>query len=280
MKLPRRLPAQFTGLKFRYTTQPSWILGMGITVMLRKLRSLTLIPLLFSGPVNAAVLYDNGPSNHDINAVSTSYGNIVTNTFFISRESEIGHIEFTTWNYLDTRLSHISWSISISNPIYIPTYIAEGLSSPTSTFLQKNSPVYSIYSNIIDIDDLRLPHGEYFLQLKYSTIHPLNGDTFPVFWDISNGPSRAWINQSSLVNYYAPGSGSEDFRILGQSVPEPANWAMLIVGFGIVGSALRLARRQPSSSAAQSNASRAGSLQERCGALQPAGYGDILTHFA
>lgn len=82
---------------------------------------------------------------------------------------------------------------------------------------------------------------------------------FPVYarWDYQAGPVMA--NQHILAPTYNPGDGylqfsrtsagtvrigiDGDFRLETVAVPEPATWAMLIAGFGMIGGTLR--RRKP-----------------------------------
>ena len=46
------------------------------------------------------------------------------------------------------------------------------------------------------------------------------------------------------VAYHFMGGDSFTLAAVGNAVPEPATWAMLILGFGVVGGALRSARRK------------------------------------
>ena len=48
---------------------------------------------------------------------------------------------------------------------------------------------------------------------------------------------------------FVPGNGTFTPSLAG-AVPEPANWALMIVGFGAVGAAMRGARRKPAATLA------------------------------
>jgi hypothetical protein len=54
----------------------------------------------------------------------------------------------------------------------------------------------------------------------------------PAFWDENDGPSSATGSAVSDI-------GSQSFQILGPpGVPEPAAWALMLVGFAGLGAAL------------------------------------------
>ncbi|MES3026358.1 MAG: PEPxxWA-CTERM sorting domain-containing protein [Pseudomonadota bacterium] len=57
-------------------------------------------------------------------------------------------------------------------------------------------------------------------------------------------------HQSDPATYgYSP-VGLSEVRFEGSAVPEPATWAMMIIGFGAAGSMIRTARHQNAFSAA------------------------------
>ena len=53
---------------------------------------------------------------------------------------------------------------------------------------------------------------------------------------------------SQLLSFFATGSGAPPYALLADvsisAVPEPATWAMMIIGFGVVGGAMRAAKRR------------------------------------
>ncbi len=96
-----------------------------------------------------------------------------------------------------------------------------------------------------------------------STVYPyfyLNGATVQDAPEMTNGADTGlseWTRQSltftagsssELLTFFASGTGAPPFALLADvsisAVPEPATWAMMILGFGAVGGAMRAARRR------------------------------------
>ena len=69
----------------------------------------------------------------------------------------------------------------------------------------------------------------------------------PTIFNFGNGGSFSM--SLSQTTFGTPGSAnvSATFELLANAVPEPSTWAMLILGFGVVGGAMRNARRQRTS---------------------------------
>ena len=84
---------------------------------------------------------------------------------------------------------------------------------------------------------MNLGPGTYYLVLQNAVTASGN----PIYWDENNGPSTASDSGIGDLNGFdRPGTNSEAFQILGTTgVPEPATWATTILGFGLLGSALR-----------------------------------------
>ncbi|WP_207790719.1 PEPxxWA-CTERM sorting domain-containing protein [Thermaurantiacus tibetensis] len=61
-------------------------------------------------------------------------------------------------------------------------------------------------------------------------------------------PGTSFAGNTLLINDWQASSPGDNIRVITAAVPEPATWAMLITGFGMVGFALR--RRQRALSAA------------------------------
>jgi hypothetical protein len=77
----------------------------------------------------------------------------------------------------------------------------------------------------------------------------LNGMAFdikqtadPEYWFLKNLPTLSGT-QTLTINGTSGAAGSYGGTIAFGAVPEPATWAMMILGFGMVGAGLRMARR-------------------------------------
>ena len=79
--------------------------------------------------------------------------------------------------------------------------------------------------------------GTHFLTLDYGS-----GGGTSLYWDVSNGPSQAFVNEVDAQTGFQ--SNSNSFRIFGttndSTAPEPASTAMLLSGLALVAG---LARR-------------------------------------
>ena len=67
--------------------------------------------------------------------------------------------------------------------------------------------------------------------------------TIPYLWALQPGNGGNGGSASSI--YFTAGIGDEAHGLLGElaAVPEPANWAMMLIGFGVIGNALRRHKR-------------------------------------
>jgi len=56
--------------------------------------------------------------------------------------------------------------------------------------------------------------------------------------------TAADAGQQLYVVLFSGNSGQADFDDVSVSVPEPATWAMMLLGVGMIGAGLRMARRK------------------------------------
>jgi hypothetical protein len=181
--------------------------------------------------VSASILYDNGPSTYDVNAWNIDQGFAVADSFVLSSAATVNGLDFTTWTF-GVNLTGVDWGIYDADPFSGGTLLAGGTASPTTTFLFTNGFGYDISDQLLALTPTALTAGTYWIELSNATP---GGES--IFWDESDGPSAAEQTGTGPT-------GSHDFRILGTTgaVPEPANWAMMIAGFGLIGGALRSRR--------------------------------------
>ena len=181
-----------------------------------------------SASAGTTVLYDNGPVNLNDNAEAIDSGFEAANSFTLSKASVVTGMTFAVY---------------LSNPNYSLTSVDWGIS--TSPFADDGTAILPVetYNPILGtaslaIGPVRLAAGTYWITLSNAT--QAAGNAGPIFWYESGGPSSAVEAYDGTVLGYpeAPGA-SDSFQILGTAVPEPATWAMLILGLGMVGFAAR-----------------------------------------
>jgi len=103
--------------------------------------------------------------------------------------------------------------------------------------IARNNPADTYFASFSLPDVVEGP-GTHFLTLYGSNY---------LFWDVSNGPSVAWIDGSSAQSLYDDGmTHSNSFQILGDgpapsATPEPASTALFLSGLALVAG---LARRK------------------------------------
>ena len=173
----------------------------------------------------------------------------IANSFTANPGSVATSIDFLTWVYYqDGEPTSVDWAISNGDPFTGGTTFAHGTAATPSTFLHYvDFGIYNLFDTVISIGSVALNGGDYWLTL---TNGHTTGDTQPLAWDLNGGPSLAFQSVPG-----APGpirTDSNAFEILGTvgavspvaaSVPEPAAWALMLLGFGGLGAALRARRR-------------------------------------
>jgi hypothetical protein len=200
---------------------------------------------LLAGSAQADVLYSNGSSAYDFSAWTLGIGYSVSNSFTLASVSSIDLFTFDTWNKpIDSIVHTVNWSIS-STPFGAAISGEDNaLLSIVATLQFDNGLGYKTERNVVEITPFALAAGTYWLNLG----NAVTNDGQPAFWDINNGPSSAWhstlgdLTNGGCESYFGiDATCSSTFSIQGTArpVPEPASWAMMIAGFGMVGFAMR-----------------------------------------
>jgi hypothetical protein len=173
---------------------------------------------------SAAVLYDNGPVNGTVDAWTINAGFSVEDSFTLSSAATVTGVTFASWAFPGDKISSVDWAILPASG-----FTGGTTASVTSSYQYTNDWGYDIASNTFSTGKVTLAAGTYYLELQKAVA--TNGDA--VYWDQNNGASTANENAVGPI-------GSQSFQILGTSaVPEPATWAMMLVGFGGLGAAIR-----------------------------------------
>ena len=200
--------------------------------------ALSLAAIALSQPASAAVLYDNGPLNGTIGGFSLVSG-AVSDSFTLTSASTVTGVDFAVLIEADDPISTVDWAITSTQNSY-PAGVAATVTNGPTTFTGTG---FVIGTDSFSTGAVTLAAGTYYLVLSDAVVSPLGGN---VFWDDNNGPSYASdSNLGDLAGAKVPGTNSETFQILGATVaavPEPATWAMMLVGLFGLGAVLRTRR--------------------------------------
>jgi hypothetical protein len=112
---------------------------------------------------------------------------------------------------------------------------------------------FTFGSVTFDETDIATPIGNVILRISQNgpmtllTFGGSNGGPFGGSLDFVDGTNQLSFQPSFGVLYFMNGGGNEFFGTFaaqptGATVPEPASWAMLIAGFGLVGAVARRRR--------------------------------------
>jgi hypothetical protein len=189
---------------------------------------------LVSSPAAADVLLNMGAPNSTTSRsagsgpgqlVNVSTDTLLTNVGFYSAAPNGGNLEYMIW---DGTNSNLLFSIVGTGPVG---------SSPTLTY----SPNFSF--NL-------LAGSSYYFGIMADAAANF-GYTFPPVTISQNGLTATGEN-SNYTNFGSPavaggGGASINLVLLGSqagAVPEPATWAMMLIGFGAIGLSMRARRRQ------------------------------------
>jgi hypothetical protein len=181
-----------------------------------------------AAPAAAATLYDNGAADPTISARPINFGNAYANSFTLAQDSTVTGVNFTSFDFPSVSISNVSWAITPA----VNFAAAATSAAVSSSYLFTQGNGYRLDNNSFSTGALSLAAGTYYLLLE-NAVTTAGGSAY---WGVSDGPSIAYGNGFRYEQ-------SEAFQIIGtpnaSAVPEPASWAMMIGGVGVLGGALR-----------------------------------------
>ncbi|MEG3123520.1 PEPxxWA-CTERM sorting domain-containing protein [Sphingomonas sp. GB1N7] len=220
----------------------------------------------------AAILFDNGPvvtggvSILTTPATTLGFGSNASATladnFTISGASwNISSLDFYGYqtNAGGFTFTNVTWSIVSGTNVNTGTVLASGTTAVTNAGLvgyraSSTTPTdqtRAIYRINADITDITLGAGNYFVTWALAGTAASGPFVPPVVGSQGTGNALQSLSGAAYTTLTDAGSGQTldvPFTINGtvaaSAVPEPATWAMMIGGFGMVGGAMRSRRRK------------------------------------
>ncbi len=185
-------------------------------------------------------LYDNGPTNGNVDAWTINDGFFVSDTFRLNHASQIGGFEFAAWLSPGDVLQ--SAEVSITSDVLGGTTYFDGTINFAQSGCVGNQYGYNVcLEQSTSFNGPILNAGTYWLNMQNAVVS--SGD--PVYWDENDGPSSA-------TDSYLGSIPSESFTVLGMqqetgttsstgTTPEPTS--LILFGSGVLGLAAVLRRR-------------------------------------
>jgi len=181
---------------------------------------------LLAGTVaaNAQLVYNNGPVNGTLSAWTIDDGYVASDSFVVSSPVTLGKADVGLWAWVGSTPLTLKWSIGTTP---YGNNVSSGTGSLTNTFLGKNAKGFDLYESSFAIAG-SLTDGTYYLTLDDTA----NSNNYPIYWDISNGPSVAFENTLGDVakNLFA-GSNSESFQLYGSGSVSERYPTLILLGF-------------------------------------------------
>ena len=181
-------------------------------------------------PASAQVAYTNGPILGTSEGRTINFGYAVTDSFTLSQTTTITGFDFGGWTpagdvgtsvdygFSGTADFAITGTAALTAGAVIP---GDGLGS------------FDVRSYSASIAPITLAAGTYWFSLQNAVTTGGN----PFYWDVNHGPSSAFQTSIGEID-------SESFTLHSNgAVPEPASWALILGGFGLIGGAMRSRRK-------------------------------------
>lgn len=189
-------------------------------------------------PVNAGVIYDDGPINGTTDAWTINFGFVISDTFTVSSgNSTITSLAFGAWLFPGDTLT--SAEVSMTSDLFGGTVYFDQVVNFTQSGCSVNQYAYDVCTETGSFQGPTLSNGTYWLHLQNAIIPSGN----PVYWDENSGTgctSPGCPSQADSTEPIPP----ESFTLFGNpagTTPEPSS--IILFGSGMLGLAGVLRRR-------------------------------------
>jgi len=170
-------------------------------------------------PAAAQVAYSNGPILGTSDGRTINFGYAVTDSFTLTETTTI-----TGFDFVGATVDY-GFSSAADFAVTGTAALTAGAVIPGDGF----GGSYDVRSYSASVAPITLAAGTYWFSLQNAVTAGGNA----LYWDVNYGPSSAFQSGVGEV-------GSESFTLYSNgAVPEPASWALMLGGFGLVGSAMR-----------------------------------------
>jgi len=178
-------------------------------------------------PAAAQVAYSNGPILGTSDGRTINFGYAVTDSFTLTETTTITGFDFGGWTLVGDVGATVDYGFSSAADFAVTgtAALTAGAVIPGDGF----GGSYDVRSYSASVAPITLAAGTYWFSLQNAVTAGGNA----LYWDVNYGPSSAFQSGVGEV-------GSESFTLYSNgAVPEPASWALMLGGFGLVGSAMR-----------------------------------------
>ena len=195
-------------------------------------------------PATAAVLYDNIPgfpaSQPSVNGYCSPCGNSfqVFQHFTLATNATVGHADFAVTSGFATPSVSVSfWNQALDTKLSAETFLVGNFTRDDATFAAFRVSILGV-----DLTGVALTAGDYFVSFTGAadTILAIPGYQFGQQTYVQSFGFNDANPGGNLDSY--PDNQHGAFVLSTGAVPEPASWALMISGFGLVGGALRTRR--------------------------------------
>jgi hypothetical protein len=193
-----------------------------------------------SAPAQSAVLWDTYGSGY-AGAFESNGVHINSEAFTLSKAAQISSIEWSGVYFPTAPTVPDNFSIGLyENEAAGPADTPFDLLTSLTTSKTLDGTLFGAYPSY-DYETtfstpISLAAGTYYISINDV------GEDF--YWDVVSDGGALFVQDPSYTTYpgWTSASGTVAFEILGSSVPEPATWVSLLLGFGMLGAAQRRRR--------------------------------------